>query len=474
MTNNTNNIKQSFHHLINGKLCDSDQSFSVINPANEKLIAKAPIASSEQLEQAVLAAKNAYKAWRTDEEYRRVNIRLCLDKLTAHIDKIGLLLSLEQGKPLDAALGEVKAGLGKVNAALAQEIPQDIFESKDKLTYVVRQPLGVVAGICPWNYPVSIALAKMFRPLILGNTVVLKPASVTPLATLYIAELVADILPPGVLNVLTGPGVLGEKMVAHPDVKMVTFTGSVEVGKRIAQVAAQDLTRLSLELGGNDAAVVLADADIDKYAKDIFWGAFKNSGQICIATKRLYVHEDVYDKLLAKLIKFAEEVKVGDGLEPGVEMGPVNNASQLKLVEELVLDAKEHGGEIQCGGNRLKRDGYFYPPTIITGIKEGVRLVDEEQFGPVLPVMKFSNIEEVIARVNKYPLGLAGSVWCGDVKYGQEIAKQIESGMVWVNHIFGLHQNAPFGGMKESGFGREGGRWGVDLMSELQTVTVPR
>ena len=465
-------LEKPFLNLINGKLLDSGDHFNVLNPADNKIIAQAPIAEADQVEQAVSAAKLAFKTWRLDSKYRKSCIRLCVDRLTANIDQIALLLTLEQGKPLPQALGEVKSAIAKINSSLEQEVPVDTFETKEKTTFVFRHPIGVVAGIAPWNYPVSIGVAKMFRPISIGNTVVMKPASVTPLSTLYIAELISDILPPGVLNVITGPGRLGESLVAHPDVRMVTFTGSVPVGKRIAEVAARDLTRVSLELGGNDASIVLADTDLDKYAEDIFWGAFRNSGQICIASKRLYIQEEIYEDLLNRLVKMANSVKIGNGLDNTNSMGPINNLSQLELVEELVADAKSHGGEVLCGGNRLPGDGYFYPPTIISNISEGVRLVDEEQFGPVLPAMKFKDIDEVISRVNRSRLGLAGSVWCGDIKQGQEIAKQIESGMVWVNHILGSHPKAPFGGMKESGVGREGGNWGPELMSELQAVTI--
>lgn len=467
-----NILEKPFLNLINGKLLDADDHFDVLNPADNQILARAPKASIDNLDQAVSAAKLAFKTWRLDSEYRKSCIRLCVDRLTANIEQIALLLTLEQGKPLSQALGETKSAIAKINAVLSQEIPVDTFETKDKTTQVFRHPMGVVAGIAPWNYPVSIGVAKMFRPIAIGNTVVMKPASVTPLSSLYIAELVSDILPPGVLNVITGPGKIGESLVAHPDVRMVTFTGSVPVGKRIAEVAARDLTRVSLELGGNDASIVLADTDLDKYAEDIFWGAFRNSGQICIASKRLYIHEDIYEDLINRLVKIANTVKVGNGLDDMNSMGPVNNLSQLKLVEELVSDAKSHGGKVLCGGNRLPGDGYFYPPTIISNISEGVRLVDEEQFGPVLPVMKFKDIDEVISRVNSSRLGLAGSVWCGNTKQGQEIAKQIESGMVWVNHVLGSHPKAPFGGMKESGVGREGGNWGLELMSELQAVTL--
>ena len=466
-----NILEKPFLHLINGKLVDSVNHFDVLNPADNKLLAKAPIASGSRVEEAVSAAKLAFKSWKLDAGYRRSCIRLCVDRLTAHIDQIALLLTLEQGKPLGQAVGETKSAIMKINNCLEESVPVDTFETKDKITHVFRHPIGVVAGIAPWNFPVSIGAAKMFRPLILGNTVVMKPASVTPLSSLYMAELISDILPPGVLNVITGPGKTGESLVSHPDVRMVTFTGSVPVGKRIAEVAAKDLTRVSLELGGNDASIVMADADLDKYAESIFWGAFRNSGQICIASKRLYIHEDIYEDLLDRLVKIAKSVKIGNGLNPDNNMGPVNNISQLELIEELVADAKSHGGKVLCGGKRLPGDGYFYPPTIIANIAEGVRLVDEEQFGPVLPVMSFNCIDEVISRVNNSKLGLAGSVWCGDPQQGHEIAKQIESGMVWVNHILGSHPKAPFGGMKESGVGREGGHWGVELMCELQAVT---
>ena len=276
-------LKTPFANIINGSLFAASEYFDVLNPADETVIAKSPSASKDQVDQAVSFAQKAFKDWRKDKNYRKECIQKCADKLQKHIEDIALLMSLEQGKPLELAIGEVKAAIGKIISILAQEVPEDIFETKEKKTFVIRHPIGVVAGICPWNYPVSIGVAKIFRPLFMGNTVVVKPASHTPLSTLYLGELIKDILPKGVFNILSGPGKMGGWLCEHPDVKFISFTGSVEVGKTIAKIAAEDLKGVSLELGGNDPSIVLPDVDLDKYAEAIFWGAFRNSKNLyCI------------------------------------------------------------------------------------------------------------------------------------------------------------------------------------------------
>jgi acyl-CoA reductase-like NAD-dependent aldehyde dehydrogenase len=267
---------------------------------------------------------------------------------------------------------------------------------------------------------------------------------------------------------------VGAYLTKHLGIDKINFTGSVAVGKKIAQIAAKNLKPVTLELGGNDPAIVLPDADVKKIAEPIFWGAFTNSGQICIAIKRLYVHESVLEPLVAELKRIAESIKLGEGTEPGVQMGPLNNAAQLKKVKSLVADAKRKGAKIITGGKSLRRPGYFYPPTIITGVQEGFRIVDEEQFGPVLPIISYNDIEKVVARANDSRWGLGASVWTNDWRKGVAFAQRLESGTAWVNQVFSTHPHAPFGGVKESGVGREGGIWGFTGSSELQTLSVAK
>lgn len=315
---------------------------------------------------------------------------------------------------------------------------------------------------------------KVAPALLVGNTVVLKPSPYTPLATLKLGEVLREALPPGVLNVVSGGDELGATITTHPTVRKVCFTGSVETGKRVAAAAASDLKRVVLELGGNDPAIVLGDVDPKRVAEKLFWSAFENAGQICMAIKRLYVHERVYPALVQELADIAKNVRVGDGLDPATQLGPLNNEPQLDRVSELVEDAKREGATIVTGGDRLSKPGYFYMPTVVTDIAEGTRLVDEEQFGPALPVMPFSDLDDVLERANATHFGLKASVWTNDLGKGADIARQIECGTASVNKHGGMDPAVPFGGSKWSGIGYQNGSWGLEAYSELQVIEVAR
>lgn len=459
---------------INGRPVPTYATFDVINPAEKKPFTKVPTATEDQVDEAVRTAKAAFKQWSQDEATRRKCISQLADLLRKNKDELAYLLTLEQGKPLRNAYEEIDASISRVELALNEQFPAEKFKTAENaISYVTHKAIGVVAAICPWNYPVHTAMKKIIPTLITGNTIVVKPAPTTPVTTLRLGELLSTVLPAGVCNVISGADQVGAWLTEHPDVAKISFTGSVETGKKIDQVAAKSLKRVTLELGGNDPAIVLGDIDVQEKAQEIFWGAFSNCGQMCVATKRLYVHESIYKRMVAALTQLAKKVKVGNGLDPNIEMGPLNNKEQLKRVEELVEDAKNHGAKIETGGHRISdKAGYFYQPTIVTGIKEGVRLVDEEQFGPVLPIMPFKTEEEAIERANNTRMGLGASVWTKDKKKGWAIANKLEAGTVWVNQIHGSHPNAPFGGFKESGIGRENGRWGLEDMTEVQTITM--
>jgi acyl-CoA reductase-like NAD-dependent aldehyde dehydrogenase len=289
-----------------------------------------------------------------------------------------------------------------------------------------------------------------------------------------VADILKEVVPPGVLNVLSGGNELGAHLAAHPGVRKISFTGSVATGKKIMGYAVEDLKRLTLELGGNDPAIVLDDVDPNAVAEGLFWGAFQNSGQVCTAIKRLYVHEKVYQPILRGLVDRAKKVRVGDGADPETQLGPINNKMQLERVMGLVEDAKKNGGTIQAGGTRLEGSGYFYPPTIVTGIGAGVRLVDEEQFGTALPVIPYSNLDDVLEQANRTHYGLGGSVWSGDVERGTRVVRELESGTGWVNQHMDITPFAPFGGAKWSGIGYENGRWGYEGFTELQVVNTKK
>ena len=462
---------------INGKLiAGKAKNFPVINPATEQPVAQCPAADAEQIDSAVNAALQAFANWKkTTVEQRRQVLQRCAKALQAEREALAKLLTCEQGKPLANALEEVDDSIEALQHVAQISVPNAILQDDGQARVEVRyKPLGVVAAITPWNYPVYIAVNNIAMALYAGNSIVLKPSPYTPLTTLRIGELLREIVPAGVINVVTGGDDVGAQLTKHPLIDKITFTGSVATGKKIAQIAAKSLKPVTLELGGNDPAIVLADADVKKIAEPIFWGAFTNTGQICIAIKRLYVHESILEPLVKELKILAESVKIGDGLQPGIQIGPLNNAAQLKRVKALVADAKRHGAKVITGGKSLKTPGYFYPPTLITGIQEGVRLVDEEQFGPVLPIIAFSNIEDAITRANATRLGLGASVWTSDWQQGAAIAERLESGTAWVNRVFTTHPHAPFGGVKDSGVGREGGVWGFAGATELQTLSIAK
>lgn len=462
---------------INGKLtAGKAENFSVINPATEQSVAPCPAANAEQVDSAVKAAKQAFSSWKqTTLEQRREILHRCAKAIQAEREPLAKLLTCEQGKPLAKALEEVDDSVEALQHVADISVPHAILQDDGQARVEVRyKPLGVVAAITPWNYPVYIAVNNIAMALYAGNTIVLKPSPYTPLTTLRVGELLREIVPAGVINVVSGGDEVGAELTQHPLIDKITFTGSVATGKKIAQIAAKSLKPVTLELGGNDAAIVLPDADVKEIAEPIFWGAFTNTGQICIAIKRLYVHESILEPLVKELKALAEAVKVGDGLQPGVQLGPLNNAAQLKRVKTLVADAKRKGAKVVTGGKSLKSPGYFYPPTLVTGIQEGVRLVDEEQFGPVLPIIAYRDVEDAITRANATPFGLGASVWTSDWHKGAAIAQRLESGTAWVNQVFTTHPHAPFGGVKDSGVGREGGVWGFAGATELQTLSIAK
>ena len=348
--------------------------------------------------------------------------------------------------------------------------PQVIQDDAEALVEVVRRPVGVVAAITPWNFPLTLAFWKIAPALLAGNTLVLKPSPFTPLTTLKVAELLRDVMPAGVLNVVSGGDQLGAWMTGHPVPRKVSFTGSIETGKKVAMSAAPDLKRVTLELGGNDPAIVLDDADPAVVAKAIFAGAFNNNGQVCSAIKRVYVPEALYDQVVEGLVAQAGATKVGDGTEEGTKLGPINNAPQYERVKELVGDALSHGATAATGGHAMDGPGYFFEPTILTGLSDGTRIVDEEQFGPALPVISYRDVDDVVERANATHFGLSGSVWGTDGDRASEVAGRLECGTAWVNTHLALAPQQPFGGFKWSGIGVENGPWGLSEFTEVQVV----
>lgn len=461
--------------LIDGALVSAVDSFAVVDPATEEVIASAPRCTRAQLDAAVEAATRAFATWRLDEGRRREALRAIAALVRAHAAELAVLLSAEQGKPVQFALREINSVANEFQQAAVQEIPVEILMDDDTArTEIRRVPLGVTALITPWNYPLNTAAVKMAPALLIGNTVLFKPSPFTPLTALRFAEIIRPAVPAGVVNVITGPDELGPWITGHPGVKKISFTGSVTTGKKIMAAGAANLTRVTLELGGNDAAIVLDDADPQTTAEKLTASAFYNAGQVCVAVKRVYVHRQIHDALTEAAAKIAREYRVGSGADASAQMGPLNNPAQLERVAGLVEDARRRGATILAGGKRLPGRGYFYAPTIVTHIDDGTPLVDEEQFGPVLPFVVYDDVEDAIARANRSPFGLAGSVWTRHPARGTAIAARLECGRTGVNIHAGTPVLSPFGGFKSSGIGREHGIWGLDNMSELQVLTTIR
>lgn len=464
-----------FTMTINGKAVAGSKTVGVINPATGKTFAQVPDCSKAELDQAMDSAQKAFITWSKDINLRRKVLGECSAALMNPPEGLARTLTQEQGKPLDKAGQEVMGTAFWAQYTSTLELPVEVVQDNAQSHIEVRRkPLGVVAAITPWNYPIMLAMWKIAPALLAGNTVVLKPSPFTPITTLMLGEILRDIIPPGVLNVVSGGDELGAMMTSHKVPRKISFTGSVETGKKVAAAAAPDLKRVTLELGGNDAAIVLPDVNPKEVAQKIFWGAFENSGQICSAIKRVYVHEKVYSTVLETLGEIAQGVKVGNGLDAGTQLGPLNNKPQFERVTELVEDAKKHGAKIVTGGKRIGNEGYFYAPTIVSEISDGVRLVDEEQFGPALPVMPYKDVDEAVRRANSTTYGLSGSVWGTDSDQAAEVAKQLECGSAWVNQHLAIAPNLPFGGAKWSGIGVENGPWGLLGFTEIQVVNVAK
>lgn len=460
---------------IDGKAVAGKAMIEVVNPATGQAFASAPDCGKAQLDEAVAAAKAAFKTWRnTPITERQAMVAKAGDLLLAHAEEMARLFTREQGRPVDAAVQEIQ-GAGMWMKAVATMTPP-VHVSEDSAAQFIETryvPLGVVCAIAPWNFPVNLAMWKVAPALVAGNTMVLKPSPFTPLCTLKIGQLFADIFPPGVFNVISGGDDLGPMMTSHPGFAKISFTGSTATGKRVMESAAKDLKRVTLELGGNDAAIVMPDVDLDAVAQKIFFGAFFNSAQICVATKRLYVHEDVYDGLRDRLAAIAGAVKVGDGAEQGTVLGPIQNKRQYDRVMDLLEDARANGLTL-IQGSAVPQAGFFVPVTLVDNPPEDSRVVQEEAFGPILPMLKFADIDDVIDRANAGDYGLAGAVWSKDTDKAMEIARRMETGTIWINQNLNLRPDTPFGGHKQSGAGVENGMEGLLEYMAPQAVYVAR
>src|SRR5688572_3634103 len=461
-----------FRLLIDGQLVDTGARLDVINPASGEVFAQCPAAGAAELDAAVAAARRAFPAWRAlSWEQRAGYVARIAAALEAHKEPLARLLTQEQGKPVGQSREEIaRAGtlsVGMTKIRIGNEV---ILDNAERYIELRHQPLGVAGIITPWNAPVNLAAGPLASALYTGNCAIIKPSPFTPLTTLRIGEILRGIVPAGVVNVLAGGDELGALLTAHAGIDKISFTGSVATGKKVMASCAATLKRVTLELGGNDAAIVLPDVDVADVAKKLFFAATVNSGQVCMAVKRIYAHADVYEALCAALAAEARKAKLGDGLDPATTLGPIQNRRQFERVCGLKADAEQRGKAEQ--GNAPSGAGYFVAPTVVTGLAENDRLVAEEQFGPIFPVLKFTDVDDAVARANDTRFGLSGSVWSRDLAKATAIAARLEVGTAWVNQHRITAADVPFGGAKESGLGRTYSRMGLEAYLEPQVISV--
>lgn len=457
--------------LIDGKLVDGSRRLDVVDPSTGEVFAQCACASAEDIDAAVVAAAAAFSKWSgTSIETRQALMLKMAEAIEANIDTLARTLTSEQGKPLADAMAEVGGAAYFLRYFAQTSLPVQVLEDgEQRRVELHRAPLGVVAAIVPWNFPVLTAVNKLGAALLTGNTVVLKPAATTPLATLYIGGLFRDIVPAGVLNIVIDNNDLGHVLTNHPKVRKISFTGSTETGMKVMTSGAQTLKRLTLELGGNDSGIVLDDCDPDTVSQMLFNSAFMNNGQVCVALKRLYVHSTQYDAVCDNLAKIANETIVGPGLQQGTQLGPVQNSVQYEKLRALIEEARVDG-TIIAGGDTPEGPGYFINPTIVRDIPDDARLVTDEQFGPVLPVLRYEDIDDVIARANDTNYGLGNSIWSSSPERAAAVAARLDSGSVWINKHGDIGPDTPFAGAKMSGVGVEMAEHGLSEFTQVKVI----
>ena len=473
--------------MVNGEPTEAAKgtTIQVRNPATGEVVDTVPKADAEDTRRAIEAAAAAFKSWSTLPPHKRSHILMeATRNVRAHLDEVAALLTAEQGKPIrDSKIEaerfadniEIYAGLILGGALRGQQVA---LPEQKAMGLVVRRPIGVVGSIIPWNFPLTLLANKIAPAMAVGNTVVAKPASTTPLATLRLAELMAEGgLPPGVLNIVTGPGeVVGEEIIRHPVVRKIGFTGETGTGKRVMASAAEEIKRVTLELGGSDPAIVCEDADLDVASKAVAIGRFFNCGQACLAVKRVFVHESVADEFVAKMVARAKRLKMGAGTDPQTQMGPMHTEGGRKTIEEQLADALDRGGKLLVGGKRPEGDqfakGWYFEPTIVTDVPEGAKVWTEETFGPLLPIARYSDFDEALQLANSSEFGLGSSIFTRDMAKAQRAIAELDAGYTWVNAIQIAHDELPFGGTKHSGYGKEHGTEVLDFYTEQKSVVL--
>lgn len=460
---------------IGGEAVTTAVMIDVFNPATRQVIARVPDATQADLDAAVAAGADQFKRWRgSTHAERAAALNAIANVLEGNAEAFMALLTREQGKPRAGAEWEIMGSAHWFREIAKQSLPEELVEETADRRVVTRfSPLGVVGAITPWNFPILLAVSKIAPAIAAGNTIVLKPSPFTPLCTLKLGELCREVLPPGLLNVVSGGDDLGKWMTAHPGIAKIAFTGHTETGKSVMRSAAGTLKRITLELGGNDPAIVLPDVDAKAIAPQLFWAAFQNSAQFCNATKRLYVHEDVYDAVLRELVAFARTQKVGNGTDPDTALGPIQNEPQYRKVLDYIEDCKHNGYCFALGGEvDPQASGWYVPVTIVDDPPEHSRVVVEEPFGPILPVLRWRDEEDVIRRANDTIYGLGASVWGQDLATVERIGARLEAGTVWLNEIHQYSPHQAFGGHKQSGIGCENSIHGLMEYTNWHTITL--
>jgi acyl-CoA reductase-like NAD-dependent aldehyde dehydrogenase len=467
--------EESYEELLASITGGTGETRTILDPATGTVVGEAPVHTVEDLDRAIAAAADAQPGWAAlGHEGRSAVLLKAADAVERSGEDLARLLSREQGKPLNGPNARFEVGAcvawlrSTAATVLEAETVVDDGETYAELHY---RPIGIVGAIGPWNWPMMISTWQIAPALRMGNAVVVKPSEYTPLSVLALAKVLNQELPQGLLTVVSGGRDVGERLAAHPAVGKIMFTGSTATGKAIIKSSADTVKRLTLELGGNDAGIVLPDADPKAIAEDLFWGAFINTGQTCAALKRLYVHDSIYDAVCEELTTIAAAAPMGNGLDESSVLGPLQNKQQFDIVNRLVESAKNSGARVLLGGNPPKdQPGYFYPTTLIADIDQDNPLVVEEQFGPALPVIRYSTVDEALAMANGLDVGLGASVWSPNLAVARDVASRIEAGTVWINKHGAVDPRVPFGGAKQSGYGLEFGVEGLKALGIPQVI----
>lgn len=470
--------QKQFRQLIDGTLLPGSATQPVINPSTGETFATAPVATPHEVDQAVAAAKRAFATWRHSSITERAAvIHELINTIEDRYEEIAEIIALEVGKPIVGSRADVDFALiwarGVVNEQQHLLEPTLVRDTETEFVEIHHNPAGVVAAIVPWNFPFFQTMYKVVPALLTGNTMVIKPSPTSPLNCMLLAEMIAPLVPAGVVNIVGDGGEVGPQLSAHPDVDVVSFTGSTAVGRRVVESGASSLKRVVLELGGNDAAIVMDDADIEKAADGVFTFAFTNTGQVCINIKRILVPRSIFDEFAEAFADRARKAVVGNALDPATELGPIQNARQFETVKSY-LEVAKRDGTIIAGGNVIDGAGYFVEPTVVTNVDPNSSLINEETFGPVRTLIPYDDIDDAIALVNNTQYGLGNSVWGSDIDRAKAVAEQLESGTVWVNNHFVLAPDVPFGGLKQSGLGVEFGTEGLLEFTSTQVINVTK